>query len=101
MKTNKEYNALSNALDYISTDMDRADVWGSLMSVRFAIANALARGDHQVPQSWGFRPGASGPEAPEGPLDDCFDNAEPADIRTLGNILKAVTDALDKAGESY
>lgn len=95
-----KYNALSNALSYMA-DADDGDAWGSLMAYRFAIAAALARGDHQVPESWQYRPGAFGPEAADGHLDECLDACEPDDLRNLGHILKIATDALDAAGASY
>ena len=78
---------------------DTGDMWGSVMCTLFDIADTLyLRGDGP-PDSWEYRPGACGPEAPE-----CvpWEEDTPSEvIEEFGEVLIYIRDRLEGDGRDY
>ena len=82
---------------------DPGDAWGSAMGAFFDLAAELYNRGDDIPDEWGYRPGAMGgdPRDSDSYNFELFDTADTADLERFGALLHRYTDFLRAAGRNY
>ena len=85
-------------VELFKEELDHGDLWGSATMWLFYIADNLAKRGEEIPDEWGFKLGAAGPD------DERAADLNPIpadDLRRFGSFLDRWRARLDAQGFSY